>query len=941
MESPRPIDDDEVIADSEEEGEQGNFYPESGSGGIPRLNGTSSVSAFTATANHPPARELSGISAFTGDPEDYHSHYPSLLNGVAGNRNGKVTDTPVTSTTAAFTDFEGISGSVSIADRAKMRQRTQKPAAVSDFIEITSDEDDDELGLKPSTSKAKIKPKPKPKAKEKFTEMLKASNVGDPLESTSNSRPRPRPRPIPKRPKITHVGIGIVPVSGPPLHAAKPRTSTPPPPSHDPEIPIATSTPPMPMAQPRWQQTNFLNNPHTLTSQLPPSDPPIPSLSTAYNEYQYDQGLPRIETLPDVGQPSSPSSLFSDPERPTKKRKRTTPDEEPYPEVDELATSQGAPGNLDFPGRLDYLSPRDLGPPPTFFAGSSSSSMGGGRGNALPDHLLEHDVVDLTMLPLTIDPGAAKKAASAKSKKARKKKTAEEDEDMMPPPMIFLDQDEKDEDFDPTADGKPEKKKAKAKPKDKAPKNKSKSKSKSKDGSDLPRNLQVEVVITSKPSTKGKNKEKPSANTATKDKEKGGTKAGNKDVFKSREFIQDSDDEADPMGLVGGVNVDEISTTSVVASIHKDNAETTASTSAPSLKITLPATSSTAAVAVGSACDSRTKPTTKAPSFSNSNLDSDMPKTSSSTSKRRSGGNKRKAIFDSDDEEDEDVPPVGEDEIYVSHSAPIAKKRKTGDHGTKDKGKARSKVVLSDVEQEDEPDIVDAESATKDIGKKKEKAHRETKKTKALKKITRNEDEDDIGDAHVDVQEPQPTPEEIHESAKENIVPPPSKIGSATPKPPTIPKLLATNRDGSTPIYARYEIAPRKSSLPMSELIRRANSNPGSPFATPHPTSSSSKLKPLVARTPTATAYSPYLKSSRSFLSRIAPLHPNRRTPPPPPPPPPPRKKTKKELEMEEKWEEEMVESVGGMEAWAVLPDEERKEMRKMKWAREMGGWDD
>ncbi|KAF8969140.1 hypothetical protein BDZ97DRAFT_1902623 [Flammula alnicola] len=131
----------------------------------------------------------------------------------------------------------------------------------------------------------------------------------------------------------------------------------------------------------------------------------------------------------------------------------------------------------------------------------------------------------------------------------------------------------------------------------------------------------------------------------------------------------------------------------------------------------------------------------------------------------------------------------------------------------------------------------------------------------------------------------------------------------------------------------------------MSELIRRANSLPGSPFSTPHPSTPSahgagaSKLKPLIGRT--STAYSPYLKSSRSMLSRIAPLHPNRRTPPPPPPPPPPRKKSKKELEMEEKWEEEMVESVGGMEAWAVLGDDERREIRKAKWARELGGWDE
>ncbi|KAF9560730.1 hypothetical protein CPC08DRAFT_636299 [Agrocybe pediades] len=129
----------------------------------------------------------------------------------------------------------------------------------------------------------------------------------------------------------------------------------------------------------------------------------------------------------------------------------------------------------------------------------------------------------------------------------------------------------------------------------------------------------------------------------------------------------------------------------------------------------------------------------------------------------------------------------------------------------------------------------------------------------------------------------------------------------------------------------------------MSELIRHVNSLPGSPFPSPHPTSASagSKLKPLLFRTPTSTAYNPMLKSQRSLLSKIAPLHPNRRTPPPPPPPPPPRKKSKKELEMEEKWEEEMIEDAGGVDAWAAMGDDERKEMRRMKWARELNGWDD
>ena len=44
---------------------------------------------------------------------------------------------------------------------------------------------------------------------------------------------------------------------------------------------------------------------------------------------------------------------------------------------------------------------------------------------------------------------------------------------------------------------------------------------------------------------------------------------------------------------------------------------------------------------------------------------------------------------------------------------------------------------------------------------------------------------------------------------------------------------------------------------------------------------------------------------------------------------------------MEEKWEEEMIDSVGGTSEWACLGDDEKKELRRAKWAREMGDWDD
>ena len=142
----------------------------------------------------------------------------------------------------------------------------------------------------------------------------------------------------------------------------------------------------------------------------------------------------------------------------------------------------------------------------------------------------------------------------------------------------------------------------------------------------------------------------------------------------------------------------------------------------------------------------------------------------------------------------------------------------------------------------------------------------------------------------------------------------------------------------------------------MSELIRRASSKPSSPF--PLSTMLTPSLKDrsknkistndivgtssFTPSTPSSVMpYSPYLKSSRRALSRIAPLHPNRKTPPPPPPPPPPKKKTKKELEREEKWEEELVESIGGIEAWAAMNEADRKEMRRAKWEMELGGYED
>ncbi|KIJ13412.1 hypothetical protein PAXINDRAFT_176973 [Paxillus involutus ATCC 200175] len=111
-----------------------------------------------------------------------------------------------------------------------------------------------------------------------------------------------------------------------------------------------------------------------------------------------------------------------------------------------------------------------------------------------------------------------------------------------------------------------------------------------------------------------------------------------------------------------------------------------------------------------------------------------------------------------------------------------------------------------------------------------------------------------------------------------------------------------------------FSVKPKPT--PMSELIRRVNSQPSSPF-------------PNASR-----PYSPFLKSSRTMLSRIAPLHPNRRTPPPPPPRPPPPKKSKKQIAMEEKIEEELAETVEG---WSCMADEERRDLRRARIDAELG----
>ncbi|KAI0714301.1 hypothetical protein C8T65DRAFT_644643 [Cerioporus squamosus] len=146
-----------------------------------------------------------------------------------------------------------------------------------------------------------------------------------------------------------------------------------------------------------------------------------------------------------------------------------------------------------------------------------------------------------------------------------------------------------------------------------------------------------------------------------------------------------------------------------------------------------------------------------------------------------------------------------------------------------------------------------------------------------------------------------------------------SSSSAASPYKPVVPVTPNTNAAGRTSFAngnRTYTIGSKKST-PMSELIRKVASLPSSPF--PH------------TSRPT---YSPLAKASKSMLRRIAPLHPNRRTPPPPPPKAPPKPKSKKMLELEEKWEMELEESVDG---WYALPEGERAALRRAKRDHELG----
>ena len=532
------------------------------------MNTVSQVSAFTLTGQLP-GKTTSSISAFTAGPSAFWKQ-DSIVDGTDNQTN-------------QLLDFDNFVGTASIADRAKMRQRNPKPSIQSsskpnvtassngqleeqrsnvnlssDIIELTSDEDYNELGLQPSKPKARPKPKLKGKDKPRDTSNNKTLDVVGTTEisvdksadAIPDPRPRPRPRPLVKRSKTAHENTVPPPPLSHDIPSLLPSSSAST--SHGPELPIATSP----------------VRPHPHTSQLPPSDPPLPTLTTIHDE----DDLPRIEILPNLdfdGPLSSPSSLFSNLSATTKKRKRTVLDLD----IDELASDGGldsgqggigAGAQYDYDNNVAAQVPLHMLPPPaTFFAGSSSSSVGsGGRRISLqvPSELA-HEVVDLTMLPSMIEPTAALKKV-AKTKKSRQKKGE----------ALIQDEDELDDDFDPMESTKKGKAKTKTKPKPKAKKG---ADSKARQGEGWG---QVEVSIVSKPQTqkaKGKGKEKATA--------------GNKDTFKSREFIDDSGDEEDPIQLIPSAKDPATSDASHSASTNEKGAHISTFTVTKTVEISVTA----------------------------------------------------------------------------------------------------------------------------------------------------------------------------------------------------------------------------------------------------------------------------------------------------------------------------------------------------------------
>jgi hypothetical protein len=154
---------------------------------------------------------------------------------------------------------------------------------------------------------------------------------------------------------------------------------------------------------------------------------------------------------------------------------------------------------------------------------------------------------------------------------------------------------------------------------------------------------------------------------------------------------------------------------------------------------------------------------------------------------------------------------------------------------------------------------------------------------------------------------------------QENPPQPPTPVKSkpnqtVTPSPASRRIPAPTSASSFARLNYGHSIANDEKPITMAEIIRKVTSETGTP----------SRIK----------SHSSFAKGSRSVLRKIAPLHARRRTPPPLPPKPPQPKKSKKQLELEEKWEEELEDTIEG---WAALSSQERELLRRQKRDMEMG----
>ncbi|KAM6504139.1 hypothetical protein JOM56_001082 [Amanita muscaria] len=875
------MDDIDVVADSE--GEELGFAPPKA-----RREDVSSIDTTVSSGQTRPSSIVTATTSFvasldallnanveenaTGRPKPRpRPKFRNQEKGRAGiDASTAFTNTTTTTPHTQLEDDMDFPNILSIADRAKMRQRTAKPSSLSygqSAHYFHTSDDEDELshsyhvpdGDEESNDKLHNKPKTKTNLLDDFE-----SHESDPLGSFGKVIYEPNPTLPPQPPPRPYTPDAR-------LEKQSPTAQTRPKPRPIQRSNKAKSSPTAAGAQHQPTSPSFIP---IATSPLPPSDPPLPFSSSHQHDAAnadhreinvYDDSLPPIESLP--APTSSPSSLFS----------AAVADE-----GEDAHITGGTDINRTSPG-LDETS-RFLDPPSTFFKGASSldhPSPPKPKERKRKQREEQVEVIDLCTVPpkctdirivdlKEIDKKGTKTKGRKESDglvpeigkaKGKDKRKASDHDD-----FGICAEDDGDDDYEDSA----KRKKVKTKTKGKKAEGKLSTKPKK----------SVEVIV-----------EVPTLK-----------RAGKQQVA---EVPSAEDDIEQPLAEPIADEEARLSTSRVLG------------TSSRSIKGLDPGSPvSPVPDSEGEDMQGLFDMEIAAAKSKGTPVASTL---APSTSKKR-----RKRVV-SDDEEEQTYDGKEEDERAASPKKKAKKKERPAQ--TQGKSKARTrKVVLSDDGENHEPT-----ATTKDT-------------------------------------------EGVDDPVKENIHPHSSGMSSSASKPtssshaeitspaasdkPDQVKNLNANADTNAkiakpqPTYnsltSRYTIAPKTRSTPMSELIRRANSKPLSPLTSPprfH-----TKVKDANKSTPTptptrpsqgVTAYSPYLKASRSFLSRIAPLHPNRRTPPPPPPPPPPRKKSKKELELEEKWEEELIDSVGGSAAWSCLSEDERKEMKRHKWAVERGEIDD